>query len=41
VILADDFDYAKILRLVREHPEAFPQREFRQTVHATTGSKTR
>ena len=32
VIMSDKFDYAKILKLVKAYPEAFGQREFRQTV---------
>ncbi len=32
VILSDDFDYAKILKLVKAYPEAFGQREFQLTL---------
>ncbi len=37
VLLAEDFDYAKILHLVKQYPEAFGRREFLLTVKSAVG----
>jgi len=37
LIMSDEFDYAKIVRLVKAYPEAFGEREFRLTVRSGAG----
>ena len=37
LIMSEEFDYAKIVRLVKAYPEAFGEREFRLTVRSGAG----